>query len=65
MSQRYTIAKRITETGQYGYLEGFTLDVTTAQAMVTVYEALAPHNQARFDALPLERLMRFVWKMVH
>ena len=61
-----------TGTAQYdckpiftGSKRGWTmLDITTAGAMLAVYNALKPEHQAKFDNIPLGRLVDFVWKQV-
>lgn len=67
LSDRYQIARQVAETHQFlpgPAFEGLALDATTAGAITAVYEALAPRNRARFDAIPLDQLIPFVWKHV-
>jgi hypothetical protein len=40
------------------------LDLTTARAMIAVYQALGKENRARMDAMPVERAARIAWKLV-
>jgi hypothetical protein len=41
------------------------MDATTAKAIITVYDALANNPKIdKFDAIPLPRLLDFVWKHV-
>jgi len=48
-----------------GSKRGWTmLDSFTASAMKAVYEKLKPEHQAKFDNIPLGRLVDFVWKQV-
>lgn len=66
-STRYTMAKQVVETSSFlpaPAFEGLMLDLFTASALVKVYEALGPANQAKFDTVPLPRLLDFVWKQV-
>ncbi len=61
-----------TGTAQYdckplftGSKKGWTmLDITTAGAMLAVYNALRPELQAKYDNIPLGRLVDFCWKQV-
>ncbi len=61
-----------TGTAQYDRKPLFTgskkgwiaLDITTASAMLAVYNALKPEHQAKFDNIPLGKLVDFVWKQV-
>lgn len=64
-SQRYDIAKKVVETKTAGELPGgILLDLFTASALVQVYEALSPENQAKFDEIPLDKLVAFVFSHV-
>lgn len=63
-SKRYETAKAVVESNQAQKIEGTTLDTTSAQALITVYEALSADNQAKFDSIPLDKLMEFVWSKV-
>ena len=62
VSQRYAVAKRVVTGGQFENLEGQLLDLQTANVMVIVYEALSDANKAKFDSIPLMRLVEFCWK---
>ena len=54
----------------YPYIEnddnvGFVLlDLFTANAMLTVYNAIKPENQPLFNSLSLNRLIKFTWDHV-
>ena len=62
MSARYEAAKQATETQTAGTIEGALLDTFTASALVAVYEAMSPENQARFDSIPLDKLVAFCFQ---
>lgn len=67
MSNRYAMARTVVETQTFlkaPAFEGQMLDMFTASALVQVYEALAPANQAKFDSIPLPKLLDFVWARV-
>lgn len=40
------------------------LDMTTAQLLVTVYDALNESNRAKFVALPLAKAVSVAWRLV-
>jgi hypothetical protein len=40
------------------------LDHTTASALDACYQALSPDNQAKWDRIPLTRLVDFAWGQV-
>ena len=50
--------------GQATKIEGFLMDTFTASMLVSVYNALSPKNQDRFDSIPLDKLVEFGWKQV-
>lgn len=41
------------------------LDLTTANAMNTVYNALSEENQRKWDNIHVVRLVEFTWEHVH
>lgn len=43
-------------------VEGTLVDLYTASAMVAVYDALSPANQAKFGDIPLLKLAEFAYK---
>jgi hypothetical protein len=67
MSTRYAIAKDVAENGVFDAkgrpkkLEGALLDGMTANLLVTIYEALSDTNKAKFDTIPLTKLVNFAW----
>lgn len=68
-SERYQKAKQVLEQGIYSgpgeslvEIDGALLDAQTANLMVQVYEALSTESQAKFDSIPLDRLIPFLWK---
>lgn len=40
------------------------VDLFTASAMLTVYNALNPEHQNKFDSIPFQKLVDFTWKNV-
>ena len=40
------------------------MDIFTASAIVSIYEALKPENQAKYLSLPLGRLIDLTWKLI-
>jgi hypothetical protein len=61
------------EPREYDVKEAFTgskkgfvyLDITTKNAMRTVYNALSESSRAKYDTVPFMRLVDFTWKCVH
>ena len=54
----------IVEHHSFRKVEGQVIDAQTANALVTVHDALSPENQAKFGDVPLLRLVDFAWKRV-
>ena len=61
-SRRYEAAKKVVDTKQHDRnFEGAILDLTTAHALVNLYEALNPTNRAKFDTVPLHALVNLAF----
>lgn len=45
-------------------IDGYLVDIQTANVLLTVYDVLSPANKASFGTLPLPRLVDFAWKQV-
>lgn len=45
-------------------MEGLFVDVTTANMLVKIYDALNEQNRAKFVAMPLRRMVAVGWKLV-
>ena len=57
------IRKIVTEK-QYGKVEGSTVDLYSASAIVLVYDALNDENKAKYLGLPVVRMASFAFKMM-
>jgi hypothetical protein len=53
--------KHLFEGSKSGWI---ILDLTTANALKTCYEALSPDNQAKWDLIHVNSLVDFCWKQV-
>ena len=45
-------------------INGMYMDMTTANAIMTVYKALNKSNQKKFTKLPLRKMVDVTWKLV-
>lgn len=61
---RIVVLRRIVAECQYEKIDGYLMDATTAQMLIAVHDGLSEENQARFDSVPLARLVDFGWKQV-
>lgn len=50
-------------SGGASKVDGMLLDHFSASALVQIYDALSPENQAKLEAMPLDRAMDIVWKL--
>jgi hypothetical protein len=64
MSTRADACSRIVEMHSAEMVEGYLMDVMTAEVLLRVYEALGPEARDKFDSVPLPRLVDFSWKQV-
>jgi len=56
--------RSVVEAHQYRTIEGQIVDVVSASAYVTVYDALSPNNRTRLEDMSLARAMDVVWKIL-
>lgn len=58
-------ARKALDTGSYQTVDGMMLDTFSASALVQIYDALSPENQAKLAAMPLDKAMDIVWKLAN
>jgi ribosomal protein L20A (L18A) len=56
--------KQIVSDFSMGEVEGVEVDVQTANAIVTVYNALGSENKERFINSPIEKMASISWQLV-
>ena len=56
--------KEIVQTHSGKEIEGKLIDVQTANAIVTVYEALGEQNQNKFKEHSIEKMANIAWKLL-
>lgn len=49
---------------QHAKVNGTRVDVTTAQVILKVYDALSDTNKARMAALPVATMAKIAWKFI-
>ena len=52
------------DDGDLHHIEGAILDGMTASGLKQLYDALSPENQAKFDSIPIMKLVDFMWSKV-
>jgi hypothetical protein len=62
--QKLEKIKSIVENWQYSKIEGFIVDGTTAQMLLTIVENLNEVNREKFLSLPITRMVDIGWKLV-
>lgn len=56
-------ARQILDSGSYKKVDGMLLDHFSASALVQIFDALSPENQAKLEAMALDKAMDIVWKL--
>lgn len=62
--ERIEAIRAIVLTHGYAKIDGCGVDLTTAHAIVTVYDALSETNRAKYAALRVDKMARLAWKFV-
>lgn len=62
--ERIAAIRDVVERGAYAKVDGVALDLTTAGAIIAVYDALSETNRARFAAFRVDQMARMAWKLV-
>jgi glyceraldehyde-3-phosphate dehydrogenase/erythrose-4-phosphate dehydrogenase len=61
---RIATVRTVIENSQAATIDGVLIDTTTAQAVVTVYEALNAKSQAVAQRVPMVAFAAFAWSRV-
>ncbi len=64
MSQRMMAVRGIVREHTAREVEGVLVDVQTANAIVTLYDALNAENQEYLESLSMERMGVIAWRLV-
>lgn len=64
MSNPVEAARRVKANSQYEKVDGVLLDLTTANAIVAVADALSPDSRSKLESMDIERAARICWKLV-
>ena len=56
--------RKIVEEKQYAKIDGMMVDLFSASVMVRVHDALNAENQAKFLALPIDKMAQVAFKMI-
>ena len=65
--QQFKLAtlRAIVADHQAAQIEGVLVDVTTANVIVKIHDALSPKNQASYLAYPITRMANIAWKLAY
>jgi len=61
---RIDILDRIVENKQYEKIDGQNIDLTTANMLRTLYNALKPELQRNFEKIPIRKLVQIGWTVM-
>jgi len=64
MKKIIKIMKRIVENRQYEMYNDVAIDMQTANAVMTVFNALNKKNKKKFSKLSLSQLVNVSWKII-
>lgn len=56
--------RNIIKRKQFAKVDGTTVDLTTANAIITVYDKLNPQNKEKFARMPIPKMVSIVWKVL-
>ncbi len=56
--------EKVLKTRSAKKIDGMYMDMTTANAIMTVYKALNQSNKKKFAKLPLKKMVDVTWKLV-
>ena len=56
--------EKVLKTRSAKKIDGMYMDMTTANAIMTVYKALNTSNRKKFEKLPLKKMVDVTWKLV-
>ena len=56
--------EKVLKTRSAKKIDGMYMDMTTANAIMTVYKALNTRNKKKFEELPLKKMVDVTWKLV-
>jgi hypothetical protein len=63
--KKYDQLKQIVKDHQYGKIDGSTIDVTTANAILTVVDGLKKdENKQKLLSMPIKQMVAAVWKLI-
>ena len=63
-TERIETMRSIVQEHQWVEIDGMVVDVVTASAYVTVWDALSPKNATHLDSLLLSYAVSVVWKVL-
>jgi hypothetical protein len=64
-AERIAAVRRIVTECQYARIDGCMVDLFSASAIVQVYDALNPENQAKYSGLDVRRMADLAFKIAN
>jgi hypothetical protein len=62
--KRIKVIERILENGTAEEIDGFLVDMTTANMLRLLYNALGNKLKPKFDKVPIEEMVKFGWSVM-
>jgi hypothetical protein len=63
-AERIEACRAILATGSFAKIDGVTVDLFSASAVIAVYDYLNADNKAKFERLPIVKMVRLAFKFV-
>lgn len=65
VAEKLNMFEEVLNNHSYQEVDGILVDVQSANAVLTVYEALGEANKEKFINEPIHRMMDIAWKLVN
>ena len=62
--ERIDAIRAVRDGASYAKVDNCTIDLTTANAIVTVYDALSEANRIKFASFPSYKMADIAWKLI-
>lgn len=62
--EKISAIREVVTGHSYGKIDGVTLDVVTANMLITVYDALNEDNRKQFARFSIPKMVTIGWKLV-
>ena len=61
---RIAAIRSVVAKGQYAKIDGIMLDLFSASAIIKIYNAINPENQAKYREMPVSKMASIAFKLL-